>query len=294
MPRAATRCAALVVLSLALGDNAWAAGTQAVGLRLDVTARALQPGEVVRVDAQLSAPATRVTGTWPHGTVEFSPTDTSLVWQALIGIDVSVKPGLLEFAVQAEGPSGVFRAAIPLDVTARAFPERRLSVDERFSRPPASEQERIAREARRLTEIVASRSAVRLWSGPFRPPVDGEPTSAFGRVSIVNGQRRSPHAGVDLRASTGTPVHAPAAGRVVLSDALYYAGDMVVIDHGQGLYSFLAHLSRRDKKAGEQVTAGEAVGLSGATGRITGPHLHWGVRLAGALVDPLSLIEVTR
>jgi len=294
VPRTATRCAALVLLALALGDHAWAARNQTEGLRLDVTARALQPGEVVRVDAHLTAPATRVTGTWPHGTVEFSPTDTALVWQALIGIDVSVKPGLLEFAVQAEGPSGALRATFPLDVKARAFPERRLSVDERFSRPPASEQARIAREARRLAEIVASRSAVRLWSGPFRAPVDGEPTSAFGRVSIVNGQRRSPHAGVDLRASAGTPVHAPAAGRVVLSASLYYAGDMVVIDHGVGLYSFLAHLSTRARVEGDRVAAGEVVGRSGATGRITGPHLHWGVRLAGALVDPLSLIAATR
>jgi murein DD-endopeptidase MepM/ murein hydrolase activator NlpD len=263
-------------------------------IRLDVTARALQPGEVVRVDARLSAPAIRVSGSWPHGTFEFVPTDDVLRWQALIGLDVSTKPGVVELGVQADGPSGIRRATLPLDVKSRVFPERRLSVDERFSRPPASEQARIAREARRLNAIIAGRTAVRLWSGPFQAPVPGEPTSAFGRVSIVNGQRRSPHAGIDLRASTGTPVQAPAAGRVVLSTSLYYAGDTVIIDHGHGLFSLLAHLSRRDAQEGDHVAAGDVVGLSGATGRITGPHLHWGVRLAGALVDPLSLIAATR
>jgi murein DD-endopeptidase MepM/ murein hydrolase activator NlpD len=153
---------------------------------------------------------------------------------------------------------------------------------------------RIEREAKLLASVIAGLSPARLWSGPFRMPVSGGPTSAFGRVSIINGRRGSPHSGIDLKAAVGTPVRAPASGRVVLSASLYYAGDAVIIDHGLGAFSTLVHLSVRQVAEGDTVTVGDVVGLSGVTGRITGPHLHWGVRIAGALVDPLSLVAVTR
>jgi murein DD-endopeptidase MepM/ murein hydrolase activator NlpD len=180
-----------------------------------------------------------------------------------------------------------------LTVLPKRLDQRRITVDERFSKPPASELARIEREAKQLAEVLGAVSPDRLWRGPFASPVPGGPTSAFGRVSIVNGERRSPHSGIDLQAANGTPVSAPAAGRVVLSASLYYAGDTVIIDHGLGAFSLLAHLSERRAQPGDLVSAGDVVGLSGSTGRITGPHLHWGTRIGAALVDPFSLIAAT-
>jgi murein DD-endopeptidase MepM/ murein hydrolase activator NlpD len=123
-------------------------------------------------------------------------------------------------------------------------------------------------------------------------PVPGVPGSNFGSRSIFNGEERAPHAGVDFRGATGTPVRAPAGGRVVLAEDLFFTGQTVVIDHGLGLYSLLAHLSRLDVAPGQAVAQGDTVGLLGATGRVTGPHLHWTVRLNGARVDPLRVVAL--
>ena len=114
--------------------------------------------------------------------------------------------------------------------------------------------------------------------------------SAFGTRSILNGQPRSPHSGADFRSAAGTPIKAPNAGRVVLAGDRYFTGNTVIIDHGLGLFSLFAHLSEVSVKEGDSVQSGEVVGKVGATGRVTGPHLHWSVRLSGARVDPLSLL----
>ena len=116
--------------------------------------------------------------------------------------------------------------------------------------------------------------------------------SAFGARSIFNGQPRSPHGGADFLSAAGTPVKAPNAGRVALARDLYFTGNTVVIDHGLGLFSLFAHLSAIDVQAGAAVGTGDVVGRVGATGRVSGPHLHWTVRAGGARVDPLSLLEV--
>jgi len=116
--------------------------------------------------------------------------------------------------------------------------------------------------------------------------------SAFGTRSVFNGQPRSAHGGADFLSPAGTPIHAPNAGRIVLARDLYFSGNTVVIDHGLGLFSMLAHLSAIDVHEGDGVTADQRIGLVGATGRVTGPHLHWAVRAGGARVDPLSLLAV--
>ena len=287
----------LLFVALANRGGATVVGQREAGTALEVqvstAARAMQPGEVVLVTARASRPPDRVSGRIPAGPVHFFRTADPLVWQALVGLDVKTKAGPLPLTVTVEAGGGTARTTSTLNVLAKRFDERRITVDERFQRPPAGEMARIEREAKLLASVIAGLSPDRLWSGPFQMPVPGEPTSAFGRVSIVNGERRSPHAGIDLKAGVGTPVRAPAGGRVVLSASLYYAGDAVIIDHGLGVFSLLVHLSVRHAAEGDMVKAGDVVGLSGATGRITGPHLHWGVRIAGALVDPTSLVAVT-
>jgi murein DD-endopeptidase MepM/ murein hydrolase activator NlpD len=123
-------------------------------------------------------------------------------------------------------------------------------------------------------------------------PVPQEANSSFGTRSIFNGTPRNAHGGADFMSPAGTPIHAPNAGRVVIARDLYFSGNTVVIDHGLGLFSTLAHLSAFDVHEGDRVSAGQIVGRVGATGRVTGPHLHWAVRVGSARVDPLSVLSV--
>ena len=123
-------------------------------------------------------------------------------------------------------------------------------------------------------------------------PVSGPPNSSFGKRSILNGQPRSPHSGTDFSGATGASVKAPNSGRVVLVGDLYYSGNTVILDHGLGLYSYFAHLSKALVAEGQMLKQGDILGEIGATGRVTGPHLHWAVRLKRTRVDPLSLLAV--
>jgi murein DD-endopeptidase MepM/ murein hydrolase activator NlpD len=209
-------------------------------------------------------------------------------WEALVGIDLDVRPGTYPVSVTA----GDARARYDLLVAPRTFRTRRLTVDEAFVTPPTSEQARIDREAALLAETWKAPAGERLWSGPFVRPVAEPANSAFGTRSVFNGKPRNAHGGADFLSPAGTPIHAPNGGRIVVARPLYFSGNTVIIDHGLGLFSMLAHLSAIDVHEGERIGTGQVVGKVGATGRVTGPHLHWTVRAADARVDPLSLLAV--
>jgi hypothetical protein len=226
---------------------------------------------------------------WPVHAVD-RPAPGRGRWRALVGIDLDRKPGRYSIGVTTQ--SG--RADHTLIVGARTFRTRRLTVDPDLVNPPPEARERIERETQELAAIWTASSADRLWRGAFVPPVPDPANSAFGTRSVYNGEARSPHTGADFLSPTGRPVKAPGAGRVVLAGSRYFTGNTVVIDHGAGLLSLLAHLSEIETHAGDMVEAGTVVGKVGATGRVTGPHLHWTVRLNGARVDPLSLLYVTQ
>lgn len=246
-------------------------------------ARAIRPGEVVVMTIRGAAAPIGVRAfgrEWPA-----FPADDH-TWQVLIGIDLDTKPG--RYAVTIT--SGDARASDPLVVRARQFPTRRLSVDPALVNAPPEAQARIDRESRELAAAFEASPAERLWKEAFVRPVDDPANSAFGTHSVFNGEPKSQHAGADFLSPPGRPVKAPNAGRVVIAGNRYFSGNTVVIDHGQGMFSLLAHLSEIDVKTGDVVTAGDVVGKVGATGRVTGPHLHWAVRLHGARVDPLSLL----
>jgi murein DD-endopeptidase MepM/ murein hydrolase activator NlpD len=213
-------------------------------------------------------------------------------WLALVGIDLAVVPGTYTVAVEAVAASGSAHTSVSLKVQSKHFGTRALTVDQAFVEPPPEMQDRIRAEAEELGRLFAEVSADRLWQGPFALPVPGATASRFGTRSIFNGAAGSPHSGADFRGALGTPVLAPASGRVVLARDLYFSGNTVVLDHGQGLYSLLAHFSAIAVRVGDAISAGQEVGQVGATGRVTGPHLHWAIRLGGARVDPLALIAV--
>lgn len=261
-------------------------------LSVYAAARSMQPGEVIRLTIETTTPVdTLAVSAFDTAFPAFRVNDTT--WQTLIGVDLDVKPGVHTVSIVTTDAAGVRTTTRTVDVKPKAFPTRRLTVAPRFVEPPASEADRIAREAKRLSAIWTARSPTRRWDGVFAAPVPDAANSAFGSRSVFNNQPRSPHGGADFASPTGRPVRAPNAGRVVLAEDLYFTGGTVVIDHGLGLVSLFAHLSSVDATAGTDVEIGDIIGRVGATGRVTGPHLHWTVRLAGSRVDPLSLMEVT-
>ncbi len=270
-------------------------GSESDQARLEISHRfrTLQPGEVVLISAASDQPLKSLEGRIFEKTFHFYPDSNSTLWSGLIGIDLDIPADLYRLNLQGVTLTGSrFDQDHDLRVSEKEFPTRHVTVEQKYVDPPSEELERIRQESRRVKEIFATVSPERIWKGPFLLPVPGTTTSGFGRRSIINGRARSPHSGTDFRAEEGTPVKAPNAGRVVLVSNLYFSGNTVIVDHGQGLYSYFAHLSRFATEEGERVVAGKIVGHVGATGRVTGPHLHWTVRLNRSRVDPLSLIAV--
>lgn len=278
--------AVVLAVPLALGVSL-SAGPGLAAVEVDVTARSIQPGELVvlTVDAPGDADGVHVRA-FGHEIEPFAV--GSGRWRALVGIDLDVKAGPHVVTVEA----GHARATRTLHVLPKSFPTRRLTVDPDFVTPPPSATERIERDQQRLAKAWQSSVATRLWTEPFTRPVAEVANSAFGTRSIFNGLPRNAHSGADFLSPAGTPVRAPNEGRVLIAEDLYFSGNTIVIDHGLGLFSLLAHLSLIDVREGDRVAVGQVVGKVGATGRVTGPHLHWAVRLNGARVDPLSLLAL--
>ena len=281
-----------VILTLAAGA-APAPAAASSGLEVSHRARAVHPGELVVIEVRPSLQPVSVTATAFGREVRFFEAPPGGVWVGLVGIDLTVEPGAYEVDVRAAvGAGASVHAAYALQVEPKEFPTRRLRVNPNFVNPPQEVIDRIQREAREVADVFQQASPERLWRGGFAAPVPGKPTSSFGRRSVFNGEARRPHSGTDFRAGKGVPVKAPNAATVVLTGDLYFSGKVVILDHGWGLYSYFAHLSSVDVAEGDRVTRGHVVGRVGATGRVTGPHLHWTVRLNDARVDPLSLMAL--
>ena len=258
-----------------------------------VQSRALAPGELVILTVTAEQPPDSVRVRVFRREIPAFKLDDGR-WRALVGIDLDQRPGRYTATIEAERSAGAERATktLVLAVEARTYPTRRLRVDPGFVNPPPSQLLRVKEDAAFLHDAYAHTAGLRLWSDPFVRPVPGEANSRFGVRSVFNGEPRSPHGGADLLSPAGTPIKAPNAGRIVCARDLFFTGNTVVIDHGVGVFSTLAHLSRMDVREGEAVTAGQIVGLVGATGRVTGPHLHWALNVWGARVDPMSVLAL--
>jgi len=215
-------------------------------------------------------------------------------WETVVGIDLDIKAGDHDAEVDVTYNDGkVEKRPIVFSVGSVKFPTTELTVDDQFVRLSPANQQRAARETKELEKIYATLTPEILWSKPFRSPIPGQTKgSNFGHRRVFNGQPRAPHSGADLKASTGTPIHATNRGRVVLAKNLFFTGNTVVLDHGLGIYTIYAHLSRIDVKVGQTVEESQLLGLAGATGRVTGPHLHWAARIQDARVDPFSLLSI--
>lgn len=201
------------------------------------------------------------------------------------------KSGSQALVVQAGGVE--VRRAVA--VRAVRWPVQKLKVAPKYVNPPQSVSRRIAAERKRTAEALSRAWSERLWKGAFVQPLKRmTTTNVFGGKRFFNGELRSRHQGLDLRGATGTPVRAVASGRVLLAEEQYYSGNMIYVDHGDGLLTLYCHLLRIDVRPGERVQAGQTLGLVGATGRVTGPHLHFGVRLRGQMVNPAALFVASK
>jgi murein DD-endopeptidase MepM/ murein hydrolase activator NlpD len=178
---------------------------------------------------------------------------------------------------------------LPIEIVAREFGRESLKVNPKYTDLDEATLARVKEEEVVLDAIWQQATPERYWKGAFLKPTAGTPGSPFGLRRFFNDQPRSPHSGLDLKAAAGTPVYASNYGKVVLAADLFFTGNTIVIDHGLSLYTIYAHLSKIDVKEGDQVDRAQPIGLVGATGRVTGAHLHWAVKLGGARVDPATL-----
>jgi murein DD-endopeptidase MepM/ murein hydrolase activator NlpD len=247
-------------------------------------------GEVAEIS--LSAPGVAAAeGRLGNEKVYFYPGDNG-VFAALLGADLEAKPGAAKILVSGTTHSGASWATqIPLKIKSKAFKSESFSVAQEFDQLSPEMLERIRREQEQFARVFAVSVAQRLWARPFVGPLPKEVTSPFGYRRVINGTPRAPHTGVDLKAAMETPVLAANHGRVVLLGDFFYSGKSLVLDHGGGLFTVYFHLSEFKAEQGAEVKKSDVIALSGMTGRVTGPHLHWGARMNGARVDPFQLIE---
>jgi murein DD-endopeptidase MepM/ murein hydrolase activator NlpD len=239
-----------------------------------------------------------LSGNWLGHEIAFSFDASHKSWFALAGISLETKPGAYPIHLHAETSSGQSAGeAISFEkeirVKRQRYPRVLLKVPARYTAPSPEDQRQIEQDKETKAEAFKTLSPVREWKASFAPPVNAEISDVFGVERVFNGSVQSTHQGLDFRVSSGTSVAAVNSGRIILARALFFEGNCVVIDHGQGLLTLYLHLSKFLVNEGDDVKKGQAIGLSGGTGRATGPHLHLAVRWQGVYLDPQALLKLS-
>ena len=236
-----------------------------------------------------------LTGTWLGHQVTFNYDASTKRWFALAGVSFETNPGKYTLELKGETTASKAETFQRAFIVGRAqYPKIKvqLAVEKKFTEPNPEQQAQIA-EGVKVKQDYLSRVTPELkWQGNFAAPVDASTSDVFGSQRIFNGVAQRPHFGLDFRVHTGTPVAAMNDGTVLLARFLYFEGNCVVIDHGQGLLSLYFHLSEFKVQEGDTVQRGQIIGLSGGTGRATGPHLHVAVRWQGTYLDPARLLQL--
>lgn len=248
---------------------------------------------------QVKAPAKldSLTGTWLGHSLTFSFNPSTKMWFSLAGVSYETKPGVYELELTGQRAAN----ASPLSwkhtfsVARAVYPKIKveLKVEKKFTEPSPEQQSQIAEGVKVKDDYLNRVTLDRQWIGNFSAPVEAENSDVFGSQRIFNGVAQRPHFGLDYRVHTGTPVAAMNDGTILLARFLYFEGNCVVIDHGQGLLTLYFHLSQIDVKEGDPVKRGQQIGLSGGTGRATGPHLHVAIRWQGTYLDPARLMQLS-
>jgi len=253
--------------------------------------RALHPGEIIEVNVK-EIPGIK------SALVLFRDKHYPLIqlienkeFIGFLGIDMEAESGIYPLWIDISFRDGSNKRIFKeIFIKPKRFPSRRLWVDEKYVTPPPETHFRIKKEAALLRDIFSEVSQQWFGQGAFIIPSSGKVILNFGEKRILNGKPCSSHSGIDIQAKSGTPVHASNSGKTVLAQDLYFCGKTVILDHGMGVFSYYCHLLKLKVVKGNIVNKGDYIGQVGATGRVTGPHLHWAVKIRGDRVDPLSLL----
>lgn len=258
-------------------------------VQLDAPQRVAR-GDAFLVTAVSNAPATKMVFFWrdKSWTVPALLENGRYVSHILLAVPVDGElPDALPLVVRAEQGTETRRT---IAFYSKDRPVQQLTVEKKYVNPPAHEQQRIAEDRRKVQATLAKFTPERCWSLPLLRPVPGEISSLYGLKRIFNGQPRSVHKGLDLRGAQGDPILAAADGTVALADDLYFSGNAVYVDHGLGVFTAYLHMSEMLVSPGQKVQRGQVLGRVGATGRVTGPHLHLSLLVQGTSVDPEPLL----
>jgi hypothetical protein len=258
-----------------------------------------QPADLVNgspVLFQVTAPERLVSleGSWLEHQISFRFDARCRCWYAVAGVPLDIKPA--EYPLELVGStarSAKVQFSQPELIQEGTYPSTTITVSPKYVEPPKETLARIEEEQVTKKKVFSETSPESLWHGRFRAPAPAQVTGVFGSARVFNGTKRSQHEGIDFRVRTGTPIHAANAGIVILARNLYFEGNCVMLDHGQGLLTVYLHLSKFKVKEGDKVKAGQVLGLSGGTGRATGPHLHFAVRWQGSYVNPAVLLKLS-
>lgn len=274
------------------------------GVVLKLSAPTSSQGSLLLLEVSSRKPLAEISAEWNSKNVPFwqvhgAGTDSSKVAttdlrEAILGVDLEKAPGAYPLLVHVQAAGGKpASCTIQVPVRTGRFATERLQVGKEFVEPSPEQIQRANEERDKLRAIFDQVTPEKLWDGDFRVPLDGVTTGGnFGKRRVLNGTPGSPHSGVDFPAVTGTPIHAAQSGRVALAQELFFSGNTVVVDHGLGIYTFYGHLSEIDVKPGDELQSGQVLGKVGATGRVTGSHLHWGLTVERARVNPLQLVKI--
>lgn len=264
------------------------------GVTIELVCRAFEPGEVIVVAIKDDPSVKDAWIRFLERRYPMGKDETSSGLLAFIGLDLGLKQGSYEMEIFIDKTLGE-REHIKkqISILAKEFPLKKLWVDEKFVTPPPEFNERIRREREIIKVVYGITTEQWLGKGFFILPSSGKAMPNFGERRIFNNKPRSSHKGIDIKVPYGTPVKASNSGRVVLASDLYFAGKTVIIDHGMSVFTMYCHFSKIRVTRGKLVKKGEIIGEIGATGRVTGPHLHWGVKVSGISVDPFSILSLT-
>jgi murein DD-endopeptidase MepM/ murein hydrolase activator NlpD len=238
-----------------------------------------------------------LTGSWLGHQITFSYDAPTKTWFALAGVSFETTPG--SYTLELTGARAAAATPVAFShtfvVAAATYPkiESKLTVEGKFTEPSPEQVKQIEEDAKVKQDYLNRVTPEREWSGKFVAPAVAEISDVFGSQRIFNGKAQRPHLGLDFRVPTGTPVHAMNDGTVLLARPLYFEGNFVVLDHGQGFLTLYLHLSEFKVKEGDVVKRGQEIGLSGGTGRATGPHLHVAARWQGTYLDPARLMQLS-
>ena len=249
-------------------------------------------GEVLVVTVPVQGDPDRVVGHLLNREIVFFPVGEG-EYAGLLGLDMQDKPGRHKLMIQVEYPDRKERHRITVLLMKEDFRVQHLKLPKKMVDLDSKTLARVRKESKLLHHAFESVLPEPLWKSQFIEPVQGRVSGRFGSRRVINGQHKRPHSGEDIAAPKGTPVVAMNTGMVRLTMDHFFTGKGVILDHGLGLFSMYFHLSAVDVTQGQLVEKGQPIGKVGATGRATGPHLHWGVRLNGSRIDPYSLLKVS-